>query len=73
MPVDFEVYSIGMCCASVCTTLSDEAATLRLNLEEPATPAVWAISADKTFHSGQPNPNPCENSPDTHRHILFNC
>ncbi len=74
MSLDFELYAHGVCCASVCTCLSDEETTRRLNLEHPTgISSLWHISSDSSFHSGHPNPTPCEQSPDTHRHILFNC
>lgn len=70
---DFRAYSVGFCCASVCTSLSDEQATVRLNQEHPTGLASgWAVSTDEKFAGGQPNPCPC---PDVagHRHVLFNC
>lgn len=70
----FRPYAIGVCSASVCTSLTDEQATAQLNETNPtgiASP--WALSADPTFKTGQLNPRPCDDWPDTHRHILFNC
>lgn len=73
-PLDFEAYSIGLICASVCTSLSNEEATARLNAEHPTgVQSPWRISEDKAFRNGEPNPCPCEHHPKTHRHILFNC
>lgn len=68
---EFTAYTVGLCYASVCTSLSDEEATERLNTEHPSGVTPWAI-ADEPFASGAPNPNPCEDE-DTHRHILFSC
>ena len=71
---DFDVYAIGMCYASVCTSLSKVEAGRRLNVLHPtglATP--WKPSKDKEFASGGPNPCPCEDKPETHKHYLFEC
>jgi hypothetical protein len=71
---DFEAYAMGLCTASVCTCLSDEDATGWLNeLYPTGITSPWAIAEDATFRTGQPNPCPCERSPDTHRHVLFHC
>jgi hypothetical protein len=73
-PNDLIVYGIGLMCASVCTTLSDDEATEQLNLMEPTgIKAGWVISEDKNFRTGEANPCPCELHPETRRHILFNC
>jgi hypothetical protein len=69
----FFVIGLGLCAASVCTRLTDEEATARLNREAPTGVSTeWQISKDEKFATGQPNPCPC---PDYagHRHILFNC
>jgi hypothetical protein len=71
---DFRAYAVGLASASVCTSLSDEDATAQLNTHEPTgIDSQWQISADPTFKNGDPNPRPCHDWPDTHRHILFNC
>lgn len=69
----FNVYSLGICCASVCTSLTDEQATNRLNESHPTgLDHGWSI-ADEAFQTGESNPCPCNDAPDTHRHILFVC
>lgn len=68
----FETYSVGLCCASVCTNLSNDEATRRLNLAHPTGIAPWELSSDATFASGQPHPNQCEQRDDC-RHLLFTC
>lgn len=68
----FEAYAVGMLYASVCTNLTDEEATRELNVAHWTGMTPWEISADPTFASGEPNPNPCEDRADC-RHILFNC
>ena len=73
-PYDYKCYTVGLCAASVCTRLSDEETTKRLNMEHPVGfgPG-WTISKDTHFRQGQTNPCPCEDMPDTHRHILYEC
>jgi hypothetical protein len=74
MSGDFAAYSMGLIYASVCTSLSDDDATDRLNAEHPAgTVGGWTIASDPTFAAGEPNPCPCNRRPETHRHILFSC
>jgi hypothetical protein len=71
---DFEAYSIGICNASVCSSLTLEEITKRLNERYPTGIASqWTLSEDKQFHSGQPHPCPCEENPETHMHYLFHC
>jgi len=72
---DFEIYKIGLCCASVCSTLSLEETTERLNVEHPTgITSRWEPSKDATFADGKsPNPCPCNQNPTTHKHYLFNC
>ncbi|HWB37515.1 MAG TPA: hypothetical protein VHA75_15975 [Rugosimonospora sp.] len=70
----FVAYSVGVCSASACTSLTDEEAVARINEQYPTgISTAWEIAPDKTFATGQPNPTPCEHHPETHRHILFNC
>lgn len=74
---DFYAYSVGIYNASVCTCLSDEEATKRLNEEQP--PGInsisrqWVLSDSPTFVKDEPHPSPCEHFPETHRHLLFHC
>ena len=68
----FEAYSVGIICASVCTNMSVEMATARLNLEEPTGGHPWFLSEDKKFLQGGPMPGVCERNP-AHKHYLFNC
>lgn len=68
---EFTRYAEGLFYASACTSLSDEEATVRMNEMPTGTRGGWAISADKTFTDGSPHPNPCDDNPGTHRHILF--
>lgn len=69
---EFTPYKVGLCYASVCTRLSDQEATDRLNATCPTgLDHGWKI-ADEPFASGDPNPSPCcDGGPN--RHILFVC
>jgi hypothetical protein len=70
---DFTAYAVGFVFASVCTSLTDAEATERLNLVHPTgISSRWSI-ADEPFRTGEPNGCPCNDRPDTHRHILFAC
>ena len=73
-PYDFMAYAVGLCSASVCSNLTDEETTARLNADHPTgIDSRWSRSTDTTFVNGEPNPRPCDDMPDTHRHILFEC
>ena len=70
---DFKVYANGLCYASVCTSLTPEAATERINRENPTgVSSQWALH-NGPFRTGEPNPTPCETFPETHKHYLFVC
>lgn len=69
----FAAYSVGLVYASICTSLTDEQATARLNEQHPTgITSRWTV-ADEPFANGDPNPRPCNSHPDTHRHLLFTC
>ena len=71
-----EVYSIGICCASVC---ADNSCTIKeitkeLNNEHPTgIKGKWKFSKDQNFKGGQPNPCSCNQNPNIRKHYLFNC
>lgn len=70
----FTVYSIGLCSASVCTSLSIEEATKRLNIDQPTgIKSQWVADLSETFKTGEKNGCNCEQNPKTHRHFLFHC
>lgn len=75
-PPFFQAYKVGLVSASICTNLSIEEATDRLNVEHPtgiASRWVWNSEA-KTFAGGEPHPTPCERDPESgRRHLLFHC
>lgn len=72
MKEHFEVYAIGLVCASVCTNLSIREATKRLNIQHPTgISSQWRKSTDN-FSDGSLNPHFCEQN-GGYKHYLFNC
>jgi hypothetical protein len=70
---DFWPYSVGLCCASVCSAHNVEETTERLNLSHPTgISSRWQLSEDKTFKTGEPMPAQCPDHPEN-KHYLFNC
>lgn len=69
---EFTVYAEGLIYSSVCTSLSDEDAIARRNLMPSGTSHGWQL-VDGPFRDGTPNGGPCNQRPDTHRHLLFEC
>lgn len=65
------VYSQGLLYASVCTSLDDKGVDEAMGALPATVTRGWTRSADATFDGGQPNPCPCEQRPDTHRHVLY--
>lgn len=69
----FEAYSVGLCCASVCTSLPVEEAVVELNQTNPtgiASP--WALSDSPTFKGGEKNGCDCPDYPGN-KHYLMGC
>ena len=74
MTKEFDAYSVGICAMSVCSSLPVEEIVDRANLEYPTgISSRWGLSEATEFHSGQPNPCPCEENPETHKHYLLVC
>lgn len=70
---DFSIIEIGLVFASVCTSLSVEETTDRLNAEHPTgIESRWSLHY-AGFKTGEDNPCPCDRSPETHKHMLFSC
>lgn len=70
----FRAYGVGVVAASVCTDLSIEEATERLNSEYPTgISSAWEPDPAPTFADGTPNPSPCNDHPETRKHYLFHC
>ena len=63
------VYAVGLFYLSACTDDPDDVATRAVNMLAPTLGAPWEI-ADEPFHTGEPNPHPCEHTPGR-RHLLF--
>lgn len=64
------VYSEGLLFASACTTLNDAEVDAAMAVLPSGTSGGWTRSKEP-FAGGQPNPCPCDASPESRRHILF--
>jgi len=72
--MDFDAYRVGLCNASVCSSLDIEETTRKLNQEYPTgIVSKWKLSEEPTFRTGEPNGCPCDLYPETHKHYLFSC
>ncbi len=72
--IEFEVYGLGICCASVCTSLPIADAEARLNSVQPTgIDSKWEFSKNKFFANSKVI-NGCD-CPDHvgNKHYLFNC
>lgn len=70
---DFVAYAVGICAASVCTSLQPDEAEQRLNQEHPTGIASrWTLAVDENFRTGEENGMKCPDHPQ-HRHFLFHC
>jgi len=68
-----KVYSTGIFYCSVCTDEEPGAMLEQVNMLSPAgTAHGWKI-AEEPFKSGEPNPSPCNDKPETHKHYLLDC
>ena len=71
---EFVAYKVGICNASICTSLPIEEALERLNEQHlTGIASQWVLSEDEHFATGQTNPCPCNENPDTHKHYLCGC
>lgn len=71
--MEFNTIAVGICYASVCTSLTPEEAADRLNAGWPTgLSSRWRLAPDKTFHDGTPNGCQCPDHPDN-KHYLMNC
>ncbi len=68
---EFNVYSMGLVYASVCSSLGDDATAKRMQALPSGTTQGHSLAVDATFATGQSNPCPCELKPQTHKHYLF--
>jgi hypothetical protein len=70
---EFEAYSVGICAASVCTSLTPEQAAERLNETNPTGIASrWEPSKSLRFHTGEKNGCDCPDYKGNH-HYLMQC
>lgn len=70
-----EIYSSGLCRASVCApaTMAGDDVAKAVNTQMPTgIENRWKISDDPTFKSGQTNPCQCEQD-ETRKHWLLDC
>lgn len=65
---EFEVISEDLFYRRACTTMSDEDATTRVNLWPSGTSNGWTLCTAE----GQA-PVPCNDKPETHRHLMWEC
>ena len=66
--------SVGLCCASVCTSLPIDEALAWVNTQHPTgLSGRWELSEDDKFSSGESNPCECNDHPATHKHYLLEC
>jgi hypothetical protein len=72
---ELDVYSLGIVRCSICTNIKDtEKIEMLVNMRCPTgISSSWKISREPNFHTGQPNPCPCEEKPNTHKHYLMVC
>lgn len=70
---EFYIYKVGLCYASVCSSLPIEEVKRRMaNDTFPTGVGPWTYTGE-AFCTGEPNPCPCNEYPDTHKHYLFSC
>ena len=72
---ELEVYSTGIVHCSICTNIESVEEIERIvNLKNPTgISSYWRVSKNKNFRGGEPNPCPCDQKPDTHKHYLMEC
>lgn len=68
---DFEVYRMGLCYSSVCSSLGDEETVRRMQSLPAGTTHGYQLSKKENFTTGETNSYPCEQRPKTHKHYLF--
>lgn len=76
MRKDIEIYGVGLAYCSICTpkNTTKEEIIKQVNLEVPTGigSICWQIH-DGPFKTGESNPTPCNDNPDTHLHYLLSC
>lgn len=73
MMSEFTIYAIGICSASVCSSLPAEEVKKRMSAEPTGVSSPWQLAEDDAFADGTPMPCLCNEMPETHKHYLFHC
>lgn len=75
MKEELWIYGTGIIYSSVCTNIeSRERIEELVNIRNPSgISSEWKISKDLKFATGENNPSPCDQKPDTHQHYLMSC
>lgn len=72
VPAGITIYRSGLCYASVCSALPEDAVDAAMRAYPTGVSSTWQ-RAGEAFATGEPNPCPCNVHPDTHRHYLYAC
>jgi hypothetical protein len=70
------VYSLGIVACSVCapTDMPPAMVVAEVNMQEPTgISSDWTLDEAPAFHTGQPNPSPCDKHPEVRTHYLLKC
>ena len=70
---EFAPYAIGICSASVCSSLPMADVQARMRALKTGIASTWEWAKAESFSTGEPNPCPCNQKPKTHTHYLFHC
>lgn len=71
--MEYETIAVGLCAATVCTSLPPEEAADRLNADWPTgISSRWSLSDHTHFHSGEPNGCMCSDHVGN-KHYLMSC
>lgn len=73
---EVKIYSLGLVHASACAPAAMERAGVEqaVNAVHPTgIDSDWAVSGDRQFRDGTPNPGPCDTEPEARRHWLLVC
>ena len=68
---EFMVYSEGLLYAWVCSPLHHSEVESRMASRPCGTRHGWTLSDHSELASGESNPCPCEDDPETRKHYLF--
>lgn len=69
-------YALGLDTLSACapSSLTIAEVEAELNLISPTgIDSLWTWAQGESFKSGHPNPNPCDQEPQSRVHYLFHC